>query len=96
MIKTVATPQNSTYNLAIPTNYIGKKIEILFYAVDEIEEEEKPTKKTMADFWGVLSDKDYLSLKESTENARKEWDRNLYINDFKNLEELKLIDPYRL
>ena len=39
MIKTLAIPQHNTYNLAIPNNYIGKKIEILFYALDEVVEE---------------------------------------------------------
>jgi hypothetical protein len=77
MIKTVAIPQNNSYNLAIPNNYIGKKIEILFYALDEVAAEKNETsKKTMADFSGVLSENDYQSLKEHTQKARKEWSRN--------------------
>lgn len=58
MIKTVAIPQNNSYNLAIPNNYIGKKIEILFYALDEVVEE-KPmliVKKRLSDkYRGILS-----------------------------------------
>lgn len=75
MIKTLAIPQNNSYNLAIPNNYIGKKIEIIFYALDEIVEEKDKPKKTMADFCGILSDSDYSSLKEHTEQARTEWNR---------------------
>lgn len=75
MIKTLAIPQNNSYNLAIPNNYIGKKIEIIFYALDEIVEENVKPKKTMADFCGILSDSDYSSLKEHTEQARTEWNR---------------------
>ncbi len=41
MIKTFATPLNNTHNLKIPDNYIGKKIEIIFYALEEIDEEKK-------------------------------------------------------
>jgi hypothetical protein len=77
MIKTIAIPKNNTYNLAIPNNYIGKKIEILFYAIDEVAvEKSEGSKKTMADFSGVLSESDYQSLKEHTQDARKEWNRN--------------------
>ncbi|MDH4459884.1 MAG: hypothetical protein QE277_00565 [Flectobacillus sp.] len=75
MIKTLAIPQNNSYNLAIPNNYIGKKIEIIFYALDEIVEEKVKPTKTMADFCGILSDSDYSSLKEHTEQARTEWNR---------------------
>ncbi len=65
MIKTVVTPQNSSYNLSIPANYIGKKIEILFYALDEVVEEENLTsKKSMADFRGILNDEDYKEIKK--------------------------------
>jgi hypothetical protein len=77
MIKTLAIPQNNSYNLAIPNNYIGKKIEIIFYALDEIVEEKVKPKKTMADFCGILSDSDYSSLKEHTEQARTEWTRTI-------------------
>jgi hypothetical protein len=77
MIKTVATPQNNNYNLVIPNNYIGKKIEILFYALDEVAEEKINPKKSMADFSGILSDSDYQSLKTHTEQARKEWNRDI-------------------
>lgn len=77
MIKTLAIPQNNSYNLAIPNNYIGRKIEIIFYALDEIVEEKVKPKKTMADFCGILSDSDYSSLKEHTEQARTEWNRTI-------------------
>ena len=73
MIKTIVTPQNNKLSLLIPDSYIGKEVEVLLYAKDELFEEEAKPKKSMADFSGVLSDKDYQSLKEHTEEARKEW-----------------------
>jgi hypothetical protein len=77
MIKTVVVPQNDTYSLSIPASYIGKKVEILLYALDEVVEETRTVpKKTMADFNGILSETDYLSLKAHTEQSRKEWNRN--------------------
>ncbi len=78
MIKTTATPKNNTYNLTIPNNYVGKKIEILFYALDEITDDKNINpKKTMADFCGVISDADYKLLKQSTQKARKQWSRSI-------------------
>ena len=78
MIKTIVVPQNNNYNLTIPNNYIGKKIEILFYALDEVVEE-KPiaTKKTMTDFWGVISDETALELHKEVEESRNSWEERL-------------------
>jgi hypothetical protein len=77
MIKTTVTPQNNTLYLLIPDNYIGREIEVLLYAKDELEEEKIKPKKTMANFTGVLSENDYQSLKSHTEQARKEWNRDI-------------------
>ncbi len=77
MIKTVVTPQNNSLYLAIPDSYIGREIEVLLYAKDELEGEKVKPKKTMADFAGVLSDADYQSLKSHTEQARREWSRDI-------------------
>lgn len=76
MVKTLAIPQNESYNLAIPKNYIGKKIEILFYSVDEIAES-KPLKKSMKDFLGILSDESARDLQIVTTNGRNEWEKRL-------------------
>jgi hypothetical protein len=73
MIKTSAIPQNNNYTLIIPDDYIGKKVEILIYALDEVAEDGAP--KTMQDFSGILSDDEYQLLKSETEKARNEWDR---------------------
>ena len=77
MIKTIVIPQNNTLYLAIPNSYIGREIEVLLYAKDEVEEEKTTPKKTMANFTGILSEKNYQSLKSHTEQARKEWNRDI-------------------
>ncbi len=77
MIKTIVTPEKNTLSLTIPNSYIGKEIEVLFYAKDELVEEPLISKKIMADFNGVLSESDYHSLKSNTEQARKEWNRDI-------------------
>ena len=75
MIKTIVTPQQNNINLAIPNNYIGREIEVLVYATDELEEKKLRPKKTMADFCGVLLDNAYQYLKLHTQQAREEWNR---------------------
>lgn len=78
MIKTIAIPQNNSYNLAIPNKYIGKKIEILFYSLDEVMEEKVLSpKKTMADLWGKLSEETGNELNEQVEEGRKGWEVRL-------------------
>jgi hypothetical protein len=39
MIRTVITPVNNTLSFNIPDKYIGKKIEIIAFAVDEASED---------------------------------------------------------
>ncbi len=78
MNKTIAIPQNNSYNLAIPSKYIGKKIEILFYSLDEIIEEKAVSpKKTMADLWGKLSEETGNELNKKVEEGRKDWGERL-------------------
>jgi hypothetical protein len=78
MNKTIAIPQNNSYNLAIPNKYIGKKIEILFYSLDEvIEEKVVSPKKTMADLWGKLSEETGNELNKQVDEGRKGWEERL-------------------
>jgi hypothetical protein len=78
MIKTVTIPKNNSYSLSIPNEYIGKKVEILMYALDEVAEEKaSPPKKSMADFWGSISDSTAAELHRSVEESRDSWDERL-------------------
>lgn len=57
MIRTILTPRNQTIQLEVPKKYIGKKIEVLLYDIDEINEDEhlKPGSKLSAKYRGMLS-----------------------------------------
>lgn len=78
MIKTVAIPESNSYSLTIPNIYIGKRIEILMYAVDEVTQEKFATpKKTMADFWGTINDETAAKLHENVEESRNTWEERL-------------------
>jgi hypothetical protein len=78
MTKEIITPKEKSYLLPIPEKYIGKRVEVLLYSLDEISEDERAkTKKTIADFFGTISETAYRKLKTHTEQARQEWDRNI-------------------
>lgn len=75
MIRTSITPQQADILISVPPQYIGKKLEVLLYAVEEITEEApKPT--TMAQFWGILSDEAAQDILQRSEESRNEWDES--------------------
>jgi hypothetical protein len=75
MVKTIITPEHDNYNLAIPANYIGKKIEILFYALDELAEEKKAPRKIKLSekYRGSISKEQGQDLNEHIKQMRSEW-----------------------
>ncbi|GHT42541.1 hypothetical protein FACS189437_10490 [Bacteroidia bacterium] len=73
MVRTVITPEDTNILLSIPEIYVGKTIEITYLALDELTLQPK---KTLGDFWGVLSEEDGRLLKEHTQRARQEWNRD--------------------
>ena len=77
MLKTLIVPQESTYSLTIPVHYIGKKIEVLLYSIDELLENKEPKKKKPSDFFGTLSISEGEEFQEYVTNSRLEWDRNI-------------------
>lgn len=74
MVRTTIIPEQNNVTLSIPEMFIGKAVEVTFIALDELN---PLPKKTLGDFLGMLSENDYLQLKNHTEQARKEWNRNI-------------------
>ncbi|HET9505788.1 MAG TPA: hypothetical protein VFO93_19740 [Hymenobacter sp.] len=77
MIRTSITPQQTDIQLSVPPHYVGKKLEVLLYSVEEVTEEPAaaPAPSVMAQFWGVLSDESAQDLREQAEASRNEWER---------------------
>lgn len=75
MIRTIITPADTNINLSVPEDYVGKPIEVTFLALDELQQ--KPAKKTMADFWGVISNETAKTLYQQAEESRNEWNNNI-------------------
>jgi hypothetical protein len=77
MVKTVVIPKKNKLIVEIPNNYIGKEIEVLLYAKEELEVKKSNTKKTLVDFNGIFSESEFQSLKSHSEKARSEWSRDI-------------------
>jgi hypothetical protein len=79
MIRTLITPDKQDISIHIPENYIGKQIEVLLYAVDELDEQAVVIKKKPSDFRGALNltDEQYVDFKTHLKEIRNEWDRDI-------------------
>ena len=77
MIRTIVIPDNTSFQLSVPENYIGRKIEIMYYPLDEIKNQENSEHpKTLAAFKGILTSDEVETLQESIKKSREEWERN--------------------
>ncbi len=73
MVRTIITPSGTDVHLAIEKQYVGRKIEITYLALDELESK-LPVKKTMSDFWNTISDETAQKLHDNVDKMRSEWD----------------------
>ena len=78
MLKTIITPNESTYSLPIPPYYVGKKVEVLLYIFDEIKEDTAQIhKNNTARFKGIFTQEEADSYHQYLRKARQEWDRKI-------------------
>jgi len=78
MVKTSITPEQTDIHLSVPQNYVGRKLEVLLYPVDELTDDiaEALPKKKPSDFAGTLSKEEGEKFHKYLKQARNEWDRN--------------------
>ena len=77
MLKTVITPQESAFSLNIPAHYVGKRLEVLIYSIDELPTKKIPSKKKPSDFFGTLTAQEGEKFQNYIAESRLEWDRNI-------------------
>jgi hypothetical protein len=77
MIKNILTPQSDTITLSIPSEYIGKKVEVLLYINEELHVEacDNPHRSGVARFKGLLTNSEADKYQQYLQKARQEWDR---------------------
>jgi len=79
MIRTVITPDTQDISIHLPENYIGKQIEVLLYATEELKEQNAEGKKKASEFKGALnlSQEQYDDFQSHIKNIRNEWERDI-------------------
>jgi len=78
MVRTVIIPQKTDVHIIVPENYIGKEIEVLLYATDEINEEKEDSNPHKMSFYkGILTSEEAGELQEYVKKSRGEWDWNI-------------------
>jgi hypothetical protein len=78
MLETIIMPSDTNFLLSLPQQFVGKKIKILMYSVDEIIEPdviEKP--KKAAQFRGLFTKEEGILFNNYLNDSRKEWERNI-------------------
>ena len=77
MIRTLLVPDQQHISIQVPKNYIGRQIEVLLYAVDELVEPEKSSEpNNAAKYKGIFSKEEGEQFNEYLQQARSEWDRD--------------------
>jgi hypothetical protein len=79
MVKTSITPEQTDIHLSVPQSYVGRKLEVLLYPVDELTSgiAPKSPKKKPSDYAGTLSTEEGEKFHEYLKEIRNEWSRNL-------------------
>lgn len=78
MYKATVTPTNA--QILIPNYYVGKKIEVLVYTVDEITSDSSlvtSSQKKPSDFAGCISKDTAKQMLSDLEQNRDEWNRGI-------------------
>lgn len=78
MVRTIVVPKNKNISIEIPESYIGKQIEVLFYATDELTDN-VPNGAKMSSFRGKLNltDEQYSDFQEFVSSDREGWTRDI-------------------
>jgi len=77
MVRTLLTPLQQNISILVPQNYVGRQIEILLYAVDElVEEEKKAIPNNAAKYKGIFTKEEGQKFNDYIKQARNEWDRD--------------------
>lgn len=80
MVQATVTPNNTNFNMSVllPTDYVGKKVRVLFYIDEEVTSTTAgiAPKKKPSDFFGTLSREVGEKMHEYATKSRNEWERD--------------------
>ncbi len=78
MLETIITPNDTNFLLSLPQQFVGKKIKVLMYSIDEIIEPiivEKP--KKVSQFRGLFTKEEGLQFHNYLNESRNEWEKSI-------------------
>jgi hypothetical protein len=80
VIRTTITADAADISLHLPDKYIGKKLEVLLYSIDEVSEE-RLSENTInnSSFRGALhlTEEQYEDFQQHAKDIRAEWNRDI-------------------
>jgi hypothetical protein len=76
MVRTFIEPTSDNFNISIAKKYIGKKLEVIYFEVDELQIEKPFKNQNLSRFRGLLNEEEADKLQEYVSKSRQEWDRN--------------------
>ncbi len=81
MVQTIVTPQKEDFEMrvALPAEYIGKTVHVLFYADDEPMPKLPPTAQRTkpSDYLGILNNEKGKAFDIHINKMRTEWGRDI-------------------
>ena len=80
MIKTTIVPDTEDISIHLPHSYVGKKIEVLLYAIEELYDipaDNKPTNNALLRGQISLTEEEYNDFQQHVKNSREEWGNNI-------------------
>ena len=77
MVKAIVTPHNNTVVISVPNNYIGRELEVLLYAKDEVADDNVKKDFNAAKFKGLFTKEEGEKYHQYLKQARNEWDRSI-------------------
>jgi hypothetical protein len=74
MVRTIITPQNNTLSLTLPDNLVGRKVEVILFAIEEPEQLVAETTMKPSQMRGFLSAATAEAMQQQVVQSRNEWD----------------------
>ena len=76
MVRKLIIPSQTNISIEVPENYVGKEVEVLLYAVEELEKKEN-SKTSPAAFRDIFSKEEGAEFNKFINQSRNEWERNI-------------------
>ena len=77
MIKTIVTTQEDHLIIAIPKEYVGKQVEVIVYATEEVKPKQEIN--LAPQFRGALhlTEQELVDFHQHAKDIRNEWERDI-------------------